>query len=290
MTEATLQILLLLAYLAIGLISVTFPIYALCVTYLKQEQAEYKQERKKRIAYLKQIIDGLNKQLSGEPVDGNRFKKIQAEIKDYKAERWRARLLYLTSTGAVLLPLTFLLVALALSCLGIYSFYEGIEFWVFQSIAGSCVFIGGAVLALCRTILAVEYAALRRARTVDFEVCYKTRETGMKVKVGKEVDLNIGAGAKGEDVENLVTNIFFPQEIQVSETSEQVSVSLQPEWQKHAGFTLVSTMKSYVPENSFDAYIIKVLPKKTGTYKIPVEVKAKGTYMHKAELTLEVVE
>jgi hypothetical protein len=53
MTEAVLQILLLLAYLAIGLISVTFPIYAICVTYLKQERWESEKERKQRNEELK---------------------------------------------------------------------------------------------------------------------------------------------------------------------------------------------------------------------------------------------
>jgi len=290
MTEAPLQILLLLAYLAIGLISVTFPIYALCVTYLKQEQSEYKQERKKRIANLKQTIDNLNKQLSGEPVDSARFKRIQAEIKDYRAERWRARLLYLTSTGAVLLPIAFLLVALALSCLGIYSYYEGIGIWVFQFIAGSCVFIGSAVFALCRTILAVEYAALRRARTVEFDVCYSTREETAEVKVRKKVELDIGFSPIEEDIENVTFHLFFPPEIEVKEGPENSRITVQPDWHEYAGFTMIAFNIDFMPRETYKATGVSVLPKKVGIYRIPVKAKAKGIYEYRTELTLEVVE
>ena len=56
MGEAALQILLILAYLAIGLISVTYPIFALCVGYLRQEKSETEKERKKRIETLKAKI------------------------------------------------------------------------------------------------------------------------------------------------------------------------------------------------------------------------------------------
>lgn len=290
MTEATLQILLLLAYLAIGLISVTFPIYALCVTYLKQEQAEYKQERKKRIAKLKQIIDDLNKQLSGEPIDSGRFKKIQAEIKDYRAERWRARLLYLTSTGAVLLPITLLLVALALACAGIYFFYEGNELWVFQLIVGSCVFIGSAVLALYRTILAVEYAALRPARTIEFEVCYATREKTAKVKVDKESKLSIGVGPKEEDVENAIIGIMIPPEITVAGSPEDAFLTLQPEWHTFRGFMLMSVRRPLLFKDIFSGIPFTVVSYKVGTHRIFVEVRAKGVHPYNDELTLEVVE
>jgi hypothetical protein len=39
-SEAAFQILLILAFLAIGLLSVTFPVYAIAVTYLPREKQQ----------------------------------------------------------------------------------------------------------------------------------------------------------------------------------------------------------------------------------------------------------
>ena len=47
MTEALLQILLILSFLAIGLIAVTFPLYAIAVNFLPQEKLESEKESKK---------------------------------------------------------------------------------------------------------------------------------------------------------------------------------------------------------------------------------------------------
>jgi hypothetical protein len=66
MSDAFLQILLILSYLAIGLLSVTFPIYAISVNYLPQEKWESEKERKKRIEELRAKITQLTTQLQGE--------------------------------------------------------------------------------------------------------------------------------------------------------------------------------------------------------------------------------
>jgi len=77
MSDAILQVLLLLAYLAIGLISVTFPIYAICVTYLRRELWESFKEQKKGVENLKENISRLMEELSGERKDSERFKEIE---------------------------------------------------------------------------------------------------------------------------------------------------------------------------------------------------------------------
>jgi len=59
MSESALQILLILSYLAIGLLSVTFPIYAICVSYLKAEKHEAAQENKNQLSSVNERIASL---------------------------------------------------------------------------------------------------------------------------------------------------------------------------------------------------------------------------------------
>ena len=117
MSDAVLQILLILAYLAIGLVAVTFPIYAICVTYLPQEKWETKKDRQKRIEKLKGHIAELVEELSGEPKDSERFKEIQTRIEQHNSEK--ESLEYLTAKGAVRRPVIFLALALLTAVLGI---------------------------------------------------------------------------------------------------------------------------------------------------------------------------
>jgi hypothetical protein len=53
MGDSILQLLLLLGYLSIGLIAITFAVYAISVNYLRQEKSESKKEQKKRLEELK---------------------------------------------------------------------------------------------------------------------------------------------------------------------------------------------------------------------------------------------
>ena len=80
MNDTILQILLILAYLAIGLIAVTFPIYAISVNYLPQEKQESEKERKKRIEKIKNRIANLTKNLSEETKYTERVAQIKEQI------------------------------------------------------------------------------------------------------------------------------------------------------------------------------------------------------------------
>jgi cell division protein FtsL len=61
LNDAVLQVLLVLAFLAIGLISVTFPVYAISVNFLPKQKWEDEKERKKRMDDLQAKIEELTK-------------------------------------------------------------------------------------------------------------------------------------------------------------------------------------------------------------------------------------
>jgi hypothetical protein len=288
MTEAVLQILLLLAYLAIGLISVTFPIYAICVTYLKQERWESEKERKQRIEELKGKIHELTNELSGEPEDSNRFEQINNQIKESKKEQKSLKLRphFLTANGAVLRPVIILIIALISTGFGAHYFYEQdmpptIAFTIVSALGNLL-----AIVNLYQTILAVEYAALRPARSIEFDVGFDDIGVMTKqAKLNKEIDLRIFAATEEDDVENCIMNIHVPSQIEVAEESEHPSVNVS----KYSHYTVISDYRRFLPKNWCIGIVGSAVPKKVGKYSIKVSICAQGIHENKKELTLNVV-
>ena len=122
MADVALEILLILAYLAIGLISVIFPIYAIAVTYLKTEKSEAEQERKNHLAEVKNKIHELTKEKALTNTEED-LKEINSRINDYEKQKNALEeiVLPLTAKGAVLHPIILLFVSLVFTILGIIS-------------------------------------------------------------------------------------------------------------------------------------------------------------------------
>lgn len=243
MNDAVLQILLILTYLAIGLISITFPIYAIAVNYLPSEKWESEKERKTRIERLRNSINELNKELSGEE-DSKRFAEIKRQIENYEAEKesLELKVRYLTAKGAVRNPIIGLVMALLASGAGIIFFYEGNQH-AYIAICGSVsgLICSWALFNLYKTISAVEHSALRPARTIGFKICFDSGEKIQEIKRGEETEISIGACAE-EQVEKFHMAIGLPTEIELKQfpTSERVTVSHQPKGAvTFPGFTAV---------------------------------------------------
>jgi len=287
LSEAYLQILLILAYLSIGLISVTFPIFTICVTYLRQEFRETKKEQKKRVEKLREKLAKLTKELSGKWKDIERFKEIQRLIKSYKGELQglETRLTHLTAIGAVLAPIIFLAIALLSACIGIYFFYQGSGDLVNFSITGSVMFSGAALYYLYKTISAVEYAALRRARTIEFEISfYPSKEETQQVKLGETSQLSIGTRTHEDSVDDLVMYVMVPSELEIER-----STSHETRCSYYEDRCIVFTKRAFLFRASGVIASFLVVPKKIGKHTVEVKVGAKGIYENKKELTVNVV-
>jgi len=291
MSDAFLQILLLLAYLAIGLISVTFPIYAISVNYLPSEKWESEKEQKKRIDKLRNIIEKLNKELSGEKEEGERFLEIKQQIENYEVEKenLEMRVTYLTAEGAVKNPIIGLIIALFASGAGVYFFYEGNEQSVIVSGIISGTIIALVLLRLYKTISAVEFSALRPARTIEFEVIFASGEKIFEIKQGVETEVKIGACPE-ERVEDFQMWIGIPEGVELKEivTTENVSVLHQP---PRATFPAPIVVLAELPTAHklvFQAVNFTVLAEKTGEYKLPIGIQAKEIHIIQTWLTLKV--
>ena len=97
--EETLQILLLLAYLAIGLMSITIPTYAISVSYLARETLRTIKDMEKRRRDLSEKLEELKKKLEQKPG----VKELKSEIRAYEEEekQLKDRLECLSAKGAV---------------------------------------------------------------------------------------------------------------------------------------------------------------------------------------------
>jgi hypothetical protein len=291
MTEAALQILLILAYLAIGLLSVTFPIYAICVTYLKEDKYATEKERKKSMKKAKDEIIKLTNEMSAETTGSKRFRELQEKIGYWKqeSERLEQRPYLLSARGAVLVPIICLFGSLFFACIGIYSYYEGYELQIFGFAVGSLFFSCLAIIQLYQTICTVEHAALRGAVEVELVSVFKETGTSIhEVKVGVVSEITIGNRSPDMDLEMANFNVYFPPEIEVK-THTGAGQMVQPGHSRFPNYNLITYSLEFAGKNTFQPLNCRILAKQVGEYKIPVTVTAKGIEESFAELILKVV-
>jgi len=291
MTEAVLQILLILAYLAIGLLSVTFPIYALCVTYLKQEKYASEKERKRSMEKAKDEIIKLTNEMSAEKEGTQRFLELRRKVREWQLElnKLEQRPYFLTAKGAVLVPIIFLSIALFSACIGIFYYYEVSEQGVLGGTMFSLICSSMAIIGLYRTICTIEHAALREA--VEVELVSRFQETDtmtQEVKVNEEVDITIGNLTPDMDLEKAEFRIFFPPEIEVKAHSGE-GIVLQPKESRFPNYNMILYSIEFAAKNIFKAVDCRILAKQVGEYKIPVILTARGIEESTGELTLKVV-
>jgi hypothetical protein len=292
MMEAVLQILLIMAYLAIGLLSVTFPIYAISVNYLPQEKWESEKERKKRIENLRTKISELTAELKGEEQDTKRVEELKEQIEKYESELagTELRSKHLTAQSAVGIPVVTLIFALLFAGCGIYYFYEGNEQWVTIFGILSALFSVGAVHELYKTISAVEYAALRPARTVEFEIYYIEDGVSKKITVEKETEIAIGMVTKDVALEHAEYYVFLPPKIELKKLlSTGARAYLQAKRSDYPDYLMIAKASDFVHKDTGEVIELIVSAKEVGKYKIPVSVCAKGIYEYDTELIINVV-
>lgn len=282
--------LLLLGYLAIGLISITFPIYAISVNYLQLEKSESEKERNKRLERLKKHIDESNKSIRATN-DIDTITIIQEKIENFKSEKkvLELRTNYLTVKGSVRKPIIALVSALLTAALGIYFFdFNFLEVIIILGFA-SALFSGYGIYNLYCTLCAVEYAALRPQRTVECDACFDNHTKNMRIKAGKSVTLEITGGSIGDEIRNFSLNVYIPTEIKIENVQcLDTFVTLQGEGWDYPNHNLIYRAVSFIGRDSFEGITFTVIAKNKKNYKIPVQITGEGIYKSNFELILDV--
>jgi hypothetical protein len=153
MSDNIFQILLLLSYLDIALISITIAVYAISVSYLGREISRSISRKRRRVSELKETLESLSTRIK----DEKEIDTMQKEIAYYKKQQrsLEGSLLWLSVKGAVLAPITFFSVSLLLCVFGIL---EVLYPEILLALSSGFVVIGA--MCLGKTLKATEGAAL----------------------------------------------------------------------------------------------------------------------------------
>lgn len=284
MGENIFQILLLLAYFDIALISITIAVYAISVSYLGRETSRSISRKRRRVDELKENLASLSTRIKNE----KEIDAIEKEIAYYKKEQKQLEggLLWLSVKGAVYAPTTFFSVSLLLSVLGILEVLNPDILLAFSSVF---IIIGGFCLG--RTLKSTERAALEIPKP-KYDVFFQSTELMTeRCKANTSTEIypiihNIG----DERSENPLVVIFVPNGIKVKDKATAWKRALKIKKAIPPG-DFVDSYSRFVDVVNVDSYrglgSLVVVAEKTGTYKFLVEIKEKtGKSTH--ELTLEV--
>lgn len=279
------QIFRLLAYLAIGLISITVPTYAITVSYLARETKETLHEMKKRRADLSEKLEELRKQLKKEPgVQGikeeiERFEEEEVQLKD--------RLQCLSVKGAVGYPLVGFMLGLIFAGLTMFMYPDNFTLPFLASI----FFIAYGLYRIAKSLLAVEQAALRPEEKLlpMFRVSFASGALVERFKAKEEQEIEFNVVNHGKEVaEDVNIMFFFPSEFKIVRARSGSIVKQQPTT-RYAGYNSAYFEKPVFHSYLEITYAVRVkMPDKKGKHKIPVCIRAKKVERSDHQLIIQI--
>lgn len=282
LTESQFQILLLITYSAIALISMAIAVYAISVSYLGRETSRSVWRIRKRQEELRKKLKKLVYQ---ERLEERSIEKELRTSKE-KEKEINDRLRCLSLKGAVWYPCTFFSIALLIAVSGILV-VDGLSSEYFIVSAAVFIFIG--FYRLARTLTAIEWVA-ERIPLPKFKVSFRYGATTVKFKTKKKVEVNICVHNIGDDMaEKIEVFVMFPPDFDVQETPKY-NVSVQEPDSDHPNYIAaifevetihVDTVHHFPP-------VLLKMPKKAGSYAIPIYVSERKVGESKHQLAIEV--
>jgi hypothetical protein len=201
-------VLTLLAFLSIGLLSITVPTFAISVTFLGRESNRVRHELERRRKDLAKTLDGLGNSIE----KGPGIDELKKEIETYETDiqTLDSRLGSLSVKGALVWPFGAFLIALSL--VGYASFVMPDDL----RLAEQCGALGGLAIAVGivlvgRTLVAVNHAAILPETLSLFRVSFNTGLAVYEMKASAQARLGIVVHNVGREMAEKVTMIaFFP--------------------------------------------------------------------------------
>lgn len=271
MSENIFQILLLLSYLNIALISITIAVYTISVSYLGRETSRSISRRKRRVTELRETLAKLTTEIKDEKA----IDAVQNEIAYYKKQQQilQGNLLWLSAKGAVYTPTIFFSVSLLLSVFGILKVLHPEIL-----LAVSTIFVVIGALCLGKALKATERASLEIPKPA-FKFFFESTEFKTKrCKVNKPtrfIPIVHNVGDERSEKPLLVT--YFPKDIEVVKKSARWKEALMLSKDKRE-FGI--SYSRYVDIINIDQMIelgeFTVVAKQTGKHKLIISVKDKS--------------
>jgi len=279
-----LQILLLLAYVAIGLMSITIPTYAISVSYLARETLRTIKDMERRRRNLRQKLDELRKKLEQEPG----VKELKQEIAGYEEEekQLKGRLEYLSAKGAVGYPFGSFTTSLFFAALGIYNFPDNIDFFIFASV----LTIAFGLYRIAKSVLAIEKAALAPGLPI-FRVGFESGTSAERYKVEEQKEITFFVDNYGEGIaEDVYIMAFFRPEFELLNKPFHYTIAKQYSHAPYPNYNAACFAAKLMHMNLRYAHLVSVkMPQKPGLYRIPVQIMERRTGLSEHQLSIEVV-
>ncbi len=291
-----------IAFLDIGLISVTIPTYAISVSFFGRERKRSISERERRVEELEKKV----KEMSAGLRDETGVAALQKEIEKYRRDikKIRGKVDSLSVWTAFFAPFVAFSASLGFAAIG-YLFFTGAlpapllsssEYSIYF-VASSLIMIIAGLAVLSGTLIAINRAALNPETLSALRFSFESGSTAEKFSVNAEQVVTFILRNLGKEMgENISAQVYFPSEFGVSPAPILPSVRGAVVHSQPTGPTMTypgrMTATADVDALHEDmAAIIAVklrMPGAKGTYKVPVQVWERRLGESKQELTFEV--
>ena len=282
MIQSFLEILLLLAYLAIALISISIAIYAIAVSYLGRETSRTLWRLRKRREELRKRLKML---VSREKLEE---KAIEDELHKSRQEEHeiRDRLFCLSAKGAVWYPCISFSFTLLIAVCGILVI-DALSSGYF--IVSATAFIVFGFYRLAKALTAIEWAS-QRIPLPKFEVSFANKATTAKFKIEEKAEIEVCVHNIGDEMaEQLELYVFFPPDFSVQKNSSYEIVEQGPETDYPKYMAAIFREETMHIDTIYIFTVLLKMPKKVGSYTIPVEICERKIGESKHRLIIEIV-
>ncbi len=291
------------AILAIGLMSVTIPTYAISVAFMGRERKRAIFERERRAEELGKKIKELGSRPATDPV----VVSLQSEINRYKKDikKIKGKVDSLSVYYACFIPLVCFMVSLFAAAYGflletgvvtlptVLPSWFGSFYFGFLSVA----FLLLGILFISNTLIAVNQAATNPETLSALRLSFESGSTAEKFTAGQQQVVGFMVHNFGKELgENIVAQIYFPSEFGVSPTS--VTPAAYPTIIFAQSATPTTTFPNRLTaavtvDDLHEDMVVRIavnltMPKSRGTYKVPADVWERRLGLSRQELTFEI--
>ncbi|TET18772.1 hypothetical protein E3J74_09200 [Candidatus Bathyarchaeota archaeon] len=278
------QILELLAFVAIGLMAITIPTYAIGAPVQARETLLILKEMKRRKKALSSKLELLAR---GDASADALRKEIDRYEKDISELGSRKK--SLSVKGAVGYPFASFLLALFSASCGIYIYPIQSEICV----VGSVFFNGIGIYLLKRSLIAIEKAVMRPKEELlpKFRTSFLNGSKTEEYNAEKEVKVELVVHNDGDEVaENVLVMFAFPPEFETQpglgyEIVKQLPTSQHPEYN-------AVTFRTKIIHSRLTMTLSPVTlktPKVKKSYLIPVNIRAQKIRVYEDKLEIKII-
>lgn len=292
-----------IAFLDIGLISVTIPTYAISVTFFGRERKRAISERERRVEELEKKM----KELSAGLRDETGVAALEKEIEKYKRDikRIRGKVVSLSVWTAFFAPFIAFSASLGFAAIGFLyltgtispQFLSSTEYSSYF-VASSLVMLVSGVAVLSGTLIAINRAAMNPETLSALRFSFESSSTAEKFSINQEEVVTFILRNLGKEMgENISAQIYFPPEFGVSPAPilppNVLPPTIHPQptgpTMTYPGRLTATTDIDSLHEDVASLMAVRLkMPSSKGTYKVPVQVWERRLGESKQELTFEI--